>query len=145
MDSFKPAGIWRCFGCWVYDGLLMLALAFIGSWGFLRLFGDATHAPLRYFFQAYLIILWGLYFVYCWHIRGQTLAMKTWEIKLIDIRTKMPPTAMRSTMRYLFAWLSLLSGGLGFLWALWDKEHRFLHDRICKTVLRKAHTQSATL
>ena len=62
-----PAGLWRRFSAMVYDGFLLTALVFVGSWLFLKLFGDATQGPLRHVYQLFLLGLCACYLVYCWY------------------------------------------------------------------------------
>lgn len=86
-------------------------------------------------------VLWGhlflvllVYFVWFWSHGGQTLAMKTWRIRLMtpDGRPVRPAQAL---LRYLLCWPSLGLVGIGLLWALFDPERQFLHDRIAGTRL----------
>ena len=81
-----------------------------------------------------LLIVMGLYFSWFWSHGGQTLAMKTWKFRLIDARggaVGMP----RALLRYLLCWPSWGLFGVGLLWAIFDREHQFLHDRLAGTRL----------
>ncbi|MCF8193104.1 MAG: RDD family protein [Candidatus Methylopumilus sp.] len=113
----------------LYDGLVVLALSFALALGFILLFGDASHGLKRYALQLFLWLGIGLYFVWCWRKSGQTLAMQTWQLKLSDGQTKLLnwPQAL---IRYALASLSLAAFGLGFVWALFDRDGLFLHDRL---------------
>lgn len=113
----------------LYDGLVVLALSFALALGFILLFGDASHGLKRYALQLFLWLGVGLYFVWCWRKSGQTLAMQTWQLKLSDGQTKLLnwPQAL---IRYALASLSLAAFGLGFVWALFDRDDLFLHDRL---------------
>jgi uncharacterized RDD family membrane protein YckC len=81
-----------------------------------------------------MIVLIGIYFVWYWRHGGQTLAMQTWKVKLTDAQGK-PPSYALATVRYLLAWPSLLLLGSGILWALFDRDRQFLHDRLSGTQL----------
>ena len=113
----------------LYDGLVVLALSFALALGFILLFGDASHGLKRYALQLFLWLGIGLYFVWCWRKSGQTLAMQTWQLKLSDGQTKLLnwPQAL---IRYALASLSLAAFGLGFVWAVFDRDGLFLHDRL---------------
>jgi uncharacterized RDD family membrane protein YckC len=113
----------------LYDGLVVLALSFALALGFILLFGDASHGLKRYALQLFLWLGIGLYFVWCWRKSGQTLAMQTWQLKLSDGQTKLLnwPQAL---IRYALASLSLAAFGLGFAWAVFDRDGLFLHDRL---------------
>jgi uncharacterized RDD family membrane protein YckC len=126
----RSPGFFRLLASFFYDALLVLALLFVATFIFVLLFNDATHGSRRYFLQIYLWGVAGCYFVFCWS-RGRTLAMQAWKIRLVDT-TGRQVSAARALQRYILASVGLLAGGLGFLWALADREHRYLHDRILK-------------
>jgi len=118
----------------LYDALVLLALLFAATFIFLMLFGNATEPPLRYVFQLYLWLAAGGYFLWCWHRGGQTLAMQTWRLQLTD-RAGMPLSLMAAAWRYVLASLGLAFFGAGFIWAIFDREGLFLHDRLAGTRL----------
>ncbi|MDP1897905.1 MAG: RDD family protein, partial [Sulfurimicrobium sp.] len=62
---------------------------------------------------------------------GQTLAMKTWHLRLVSADGA-PLTRRRAILRFALALPSTLLG-IGILWALFDRERLFLHDRLAKT------------
>jgi len=62
--------------------------------------------------QGAIFVIVGVYFVHCWRTTGQTLAMKTWQLRLVDVDGR-PPTTGRALRRYLLASAVLL--GPGFL------------------------------
>ncbi len=97
---------------------------------FIAVFGDATHGFLHYFFQVYLWLVAGVYFVYSWQ-RGATLAMQTWHMRLVS-RGGSALTYQQVAIRYAVASVFF---GLAFLWAFFDKEHLYLHDRLAGTRL----------
>lgn len=72
------------------------------------------------------------YFVWCWTHGGQTLPMKTWKLRLINSDgSALRP--LQAVLRYMLAWPGIALIGIGFLWALIDKEGLFLHDRLAGT------------
>jgi uncharacterized RDD family membrane protein YckC len=71
----------------------------------------------------------GLYELYFGGMSGQTLGMRLFGIRLISARGGAPGPA-RGLLRLLALVLSLLPAGLGWLWALFDREHRALHDHL---------------
>ena len=74
------------------------------------------------------------YFVWFWSHGGQTLAMKTWKIQLLT-HAGHPVHPAQALWRYLLCWPSLACGGIGILWAVFDRNGQFLHDRIAGTRL----------
>jgi uncharacterized RDD family membrane protein YckC len=73
-----------------------------------------------------------LYQLYCAGMAGQTLGMKLVGIRLISSRGR-PPGAVRGLVRVAALGVSVLPGALGWLWALFDREHRALHDHLAGT------------
>lgn len=138
----------------VYEALLLFGVVFITSWLFDTLTQSRHALMLRHARQVLLFVVLGMYFVYFWVRGGQTLAMKTWRIKLIAPGRQRIPV-VRAVARYLLAWMwflpaMVLDFVLGFtgwlsvlmivanmsLWAaaiLLDRDRQFLHDRIAGT------------
>lgn len=86
----------------------------------------------------YLFGVLGVYFVWLWRRNGQTLAMQTWQLQLIDARNGLPPSLGRCLLRYVLAWPGTLLNlsGFGLLWAAFvDRERQFVHDRLAGTCI----------
>lgn len=81
---------------------------------------------------AHVIAVVGAYFLWYWHHGGQTLAMQTWKLQLVSARGGTPGIPML-LLRYALAWLSLGFWGAGLVWALFDRDRQFLHDRLAGT------------
>jgi len=105
-------------------GLLVLPHLLIGAFT-LRL----ASPPLLW---AHFFVLLLVYFVGFWTHGGQTPAMKTWRIRVLTDDGR-PIRPLRGLLRYLLAWPSIALAGVGILWALVDRDGRFLHDRIAGT------------
>ena len=121
----------RLFAACVYELLLLVALWMLSTWMFVGLFGDATSHYKRTFLQLFLWLVTGAYFVWCWTKTGQTLATKTWKIKLVN-QQNVNLNKQQAIIRYALASASIVACGLGFIWALVDKDRLFLHDRLLK-------------
>ncbi|MCB1705386.1 MAG: RDD family protein [Halioglobus sp.] len=74
------------------------------------------------------------FFCLFWLKNGQTLGMQAWRIKLVDYNGN-PPTAGRAIVRCCGALLSAACLGLGYLWCLVDRNHRYWHDYLSRTEL----------
>jgi uncharacterized RDD family membrane protein YckC len=74
----------------------------------------------------------GAYFLWYWHRRGQTLAMQTWKLQLTSASGE-PLSWPQLLLRYALAWPSILFYGIGLIWALFDRDRQFLHDRLAGT------------
>ena len=118
----------------IYELLLVTAVLFVASLPFLYLAGNAETGWRHYVFQLYLIGVLFAYFSAFWMRSGQTLAMKTWRIRLVDLNGGRP-TLRQSALRFVFALLGLALAGAGFWWALFDRDRQFLHDRLARTRL----------
>jgi uncharacterized RDD family membrane protein YckC len=133
MDKMtQNATRFKLFAASIYELLLLLALWMLCTWVFVRLFGDATGGYKRYALQGFLWLTTGAYFVWCWCKTGQTLATKTWKIKLTNQQNTIL-NMQQALIRYVLASSSLLACGAGFIWAIVDKDGLFLHDRLLKT------------
>lgn len=110
----------------------MTAILFVGAWVFLFIGRNLDPALSRPLFQIYLIAIAAAYFLYCWTHGGQTLPMKTWRIRLLT-RDGNTISLQTGICRYLFALCGLGLCGLGLIWALFDRERLFLHDRLAGT------------
>lgn len=80
----------------------------------------------------HLISILAAYFLWYWRHGGQTLAMQTWKIRLVAV-TGGAPSWPQLILRFILAWPSLGFYGAGLLWALFDRDGQFLHDRLAGT------------
>lgn len=119
----------------VYETLLVLAVLFIAAWIYL-LFRNPRAPGGMIYFQLYLFAVMAAYFVWFWTHGGQTLAMKTWRLRLVTAGGG-PLETRRALARFVFAALGMACFGIGILWALWDPQRQFLHDRLAGTRLVK--------
>lgn len=117
--------------CLIYEALVTIALLLVSAAVFVLLFGNSTNGTKRYWMQLFLFITVGVYFVWCWQKSGQTLAMQTWHLKLVNQDAHLL-SLNAAIVRYVLASISFLLFGLGFLWALLDRDRLFLHDRLLK-------------
>jgi uncharacterized RDD family membrane protein YckC len=131
-ESGEVAGLMRRLLSLLYETLLIAALALAAMIPLVVLADGLDPVWQRPLNQACLILVAGLYFTWQWTKGGQTLAMKTWHLKLIT-REGMPLTPGHSIRRFAFALAGLALGGVGFAWALLDRENQFLHDRLAGT------------
>lgn len=145
-----------------YEGLLVLALSLIAAFplaGFRNLAVEGTPHSLM---QLYYFCLTGLYFTWFWRKGGQTLAMKTWRFR-VTTRQGAALGLGRAMLRYLLAlaffgpacagmaliffperipptqtvWL-FVPAIATILWAKFDGDRQFLHDRLAGTRLANA-------
>lgn len=101
--------------CWVYEGLLMFGVVFMAGYLFSTLSQTRNALDNRHALQAFLFVVFGIYFVWFW-AKGQTLAMKTWNIRVVD-KAGAPITQKRALLRYVLSWMWFLPP-LGVSWVL---------------------------
>jgi uncharacterized RDD family membrane protein YckC len=140
--GLRASGLARRLASALYDFLLLTALVLVVTFPFLAIFGDSTRGWRRHLLQLYVLTVAGIYFIAFWTRGGQTLAMKTWHIRLVraDGGLISRPRAMH---RYLLALLSFFALGLGYVWALFDRDRQFLHDRLAGTTIVDARASDA--
>lgn len=134
--------------CWLYEGLLMFGVVFIAGYLFGTLSQTRHALDNRHALQAFEFVIFGIYFVWFW-AKGQTLAMKTWNIRVVDVNGA-ALTQARAMLRYLLSWLwflpplsaswllglpaiegAVLTGGWVAIWATLARFHpqqQFWHD-----------------
>ena len=113
----------------VYESLLAFGIVFFAGLLFYGAASGRLSGPIRNVFQIYLLVTLGLYFVWCWHRGGQTLPMKTWKLRLVSTDGG-PVSVQRATLRYVLACASIALAGAGLVWAVFDRDRQFLHDRL---------------
>jgi uncharacterized RDD family membrane protein YckC len=165
-NPLKAPSLTRRMACWLYEGTLLFGVIFgtgLFFYGLLFAIGHLAPSLLplrdafnnRFALQAFVFVLLGFYFTWFW-AKGQTLALKTWNIRVVDAQGQQL-TRGRAFWRYLLSWLWLLPplgvGGyfglpagelavilVGWIvvWALLSLFHtqrQFLHDALAGTRL----------
>ena len=98
--------LFRRMACWLYEGILLFGVVFIAAYLFGTLSQTRNGMDNRHPLQAFLLVVFGIYFGWFWS-KGQTLAMKTWNIKVVD-RLGQPLSQGRALLRYALSWIWLL-------------------------------------
>ena len=128
-------GIARRLASAVYEALLLFAIALVATFPYWFLFGDSTHGWRLYLLRAWLLAVLGTYLVFSWIHTGQTLPMKVWRVAVVRADDGGRVRLFQAVHRFLLAVLSTLALGAGFLWAFFDRDRQFLHDRLAGTAL----------
>lgn len=136
------AGLLRRVLALAYDALLLLGVLFVYAIVVVilrNLFGDdAMERPGIAVQIPTLIGMWlvcSAYFVWCWHKGGQTLAMKSWRMRL-ETLSGAPLSWQQCWLRCVVAPLCLAAGGLGLLWVLVHPRNLALQDLLTGTRVR---------
>ena len=136
-DRFIRPGILHRLAAMGYEILLLsgvVAVLMIAPHVLIGAFAHRLATPTVLWAHLFIILL--LYFIWFWSNGGQTLAMKTWRIRLVTAEG-LPVRPAQALLRFLLCWPSLVLGGVGIVWALIDRDGQFLHDRIAGTRLVK--------
>jgi uncharacterized RDD family membrane protein YckC len=156
----QTASLARRMACLLYEAMLLFGLALIpGVLGalFFAQTGQRHALQSDSALRVYALVLYGVYFVWFWSRRGQTLAMQTWRIRLVT-GAGAPLSQGRALARYLaccVAWFALptaLAAAMHWppstslaalavwfcaypLLALLAPGRQFWHDHLCGTRL----------
>lgn len=165
LEICRPPTLKRRLAGMLYEAVLLFGVIAITAGLFSTLLDQRHALYLREQLQYVLFAVVGLYFVWFWMHGGQTLAMKTWRLRLVT-KDGGRITAARALGRYFLAWLWILPG-LALAWAigakqemlmlipaanvlLWaltvylDPQRQFLHDRIVGTRIVAAEAPATT-
>jgi len=145
---------WRRSVCLCYEVFLTSAVVIASAMLFQLLLPKLAGSVLEF---VYMVAVTHGYFAWCWRKSGQTLAMKTWRLRLMsrDGALDWRRSAIRFTCLFLafmplpivwawwrhepaMKWTLWIACGwalLPYLWSLLDKEGQFLHDRVAGTFI----------
>ena len=110
--------------CFVYEAMILFGLGLIpGVVGALAMatLGRDHPEPAEIAVRSFTFIFYGLYFVWFWARRGQTLPMQTWHIRL-ETRDGEGLRTPRAIARYLASWLWIAPPallGTALRWSPW--------------------------
>jgi uncharacterized RDD family membrane protein YckC len=137
--DFPPASLGRRLAAICYDALLCFALllvtAFIYKLVLMAIIGEARLKALSesgsldgdpFLSSILLLVLFG-FFAKFWTHSGQTLGMQVWGIRVQNADGS-GISLLQALLRFMVSIASWLCIGLGFVWALFDKQNRSWHD-----------------
>ena len=154
----RAPGLWRRMACFLYEGVLLFGVVFIAGYLYSALTQQRNAMQGQHGLQAFLFLVLGIYFIWFWTHGGQTVAMKAWHLRVLDLEGQ-PLSPRRALARFLASWLwfmpallsvhllelqhslgaifgSLGAGVLGYaLIARFHPSRQFLHDQLCGTQL----------
>lgn len=128
----RTPGISRRLASLLYESLVVFAVLLIGFLLPQILLSAFNLGMSNKMLWLHVVALLMLYFVWFWLHGGQTLPMKTWKLRLTGANGE-ALRPLQAVLRYLAAWPSILFFGIGIVWAIFDKDQQFLHDRIAGT------------
>ena len=122
----------------LYDLLPLAALWMATSAVMLLLRGGVRVTPGSAAAMVEFVLLLAVTFAYLglsWRRGGQTLGMRAWRLRLVNVDGSSPVPWRALMLRYLVAMVSLAAVGLGFVWSLFEPNRRTWHDLASGTVL----------
>ena len=148
-DPLRAPPLARRMLCWLYEALLLFAVALVATLVF-SVTVQMRHAldPRQWLLQGFLVLVFGMYLSWHWSM-GHTLAMKTWRIAIRDRHGRplsqgrallryvfcaiwvLPPLAALASRRFTLAELGVVFAGWIAFWALLSRLHpqrQFWHD-----------------
>ncbi|KUM03872.1 RDD family protein [Chromobacterium subtsugae] len=162
MNDFPVPSLLRCLASLCYETLVLVAIMLLVGAALtpLQLVLGQDSALLHALIQLGVAAALFAYFGYCWTRSGQTVAMKTWHIRLVAADGRLLGW-QQALMRFAIAamlfvglpvvsylgwqrsygdhpavkWLALIWWLLPFLARYYDKDKRHLHDRLAGTRL----------
>lgn len=155
--AFTTPGYWRRLAAFVYEGVLLFGVVMTVGLLYAGLTQQRHALQGTTGLQIFLFVVLGAYFVWFWTHGGQTVATKTWRIRVVTIDGRALGPA-RALARFVLSWLwflpsllvvqlaglkgmfpisaALLGGVLGYAaLALTNPRRQYWHDLACGTML----------
>lgn len=130
-QNFPRASLWRRLAALGYDALIVLALLMLFTLIINAIFAAITGSfPGEYpahIVLSLIFIICFFYYSHSWRKGGQTIGMKAWRLLLVNDNAK-PLQLSQCMLRTAAGFFSIMLAGLGFWWALIDKQQRTWHD-----------------
>jgi uncharacterized RDD family membrane protein YckC len=147
----------RRLACFVYEGVLLFGVVMVAGFAYSVLTQQRHALSGTTGLQVVIFVVLGVYFAGFWSRTGQTLAMQTWQIRLVSASGERVPL-QRAVARYLLSWMWFLPALLGLYLAglkgsgpafaalaagvfayaalAWLRPDRqYWHDAVCRTRL----------
>lgn len=102
--SLIAPGLLRRMAAFLYEGVLLFGVCVATALVYSPLVQQHHALKGRLGLEVSLFVVIGAYFVWFWTHGGQTLAMKTWHVRLVD-RAGQPVHAGRAALRYALSWM----------------------------------------
>lgn len=129
----EPASLLLRLLAMLYDLMVLIALWMVTAAIALAVTRGALDAAHPVYRLVLLAVAAG-YLVISWRYSGQTIGMRAWRLRLTG-RDGGLPTWSSASLRFAVSIVSLLAGGLGFVWCLIDARKRAWHDIAAGTEL----------
>ena len=166
--ALMAPGLMRRMASFVYEGLLLFGIGLIpGALGalFVALTGHQHPLQSDAALRTITLLIYAVYFSWFWSVRGQTLPMQTWHIRVVTARGEplsqaralarfvascawFAPAAALAAANHWTRWQGLAAIAIGVvayaLLALLHPQRQFWHDALCGTRLVDSRALPAT-
>lgn len=106
LTTLVAPSIKRRMASWLYEGMLLFGVTFISGYLFSALTQAKDPVAFRTPLMIFLFLVLGIYFSWLSN-KGQTLAMQTWHLKVVD-KNHHNISQLRGFMRYLLSYIWFL-------------------------------------
>jgi uncharacterized RDD family membrane protein YckC len=103
-DPLRAPPLMRRLAAFLYEGVLCFGILFATGLVYAVAVRQTSGLQDRQGLIGSCFVVLGLYFVGLWVRNGQTLAMKTWHLRVVDAGGR-PLAPRRALLRYLLAWV----------------------------------------
>ena len=157
--ALKTPSLGRRMASFMYEGLLLFGIGLIpGAIGALLVAITGNQHPLQNdaTLRVITMLIYAVYFTWFWSVRGQTLPMQTWHIRVVTVKGDrlstgqalarfaascawFAPAALLAAANGWTRWHGLAAISIGVvayaLLALAHPQRQFWHDAVCGTRL----------
>ncbi len=105
--SPQAPSLTRRMAAMVYEGVILFGVLTLAGLVYSMAINQRHALMGREGMQVFLFVVLGIYFVWFWTHGGQTLAAKTWKLRVVGADGA-PVRMVRATVRYLLGWLWFL-------------------------------------
>ena len=143
--SVAAVGIMRRLAAIIYDLFLLIAVILVAVSIFTIVVesvagqsssGELLENPvILLIYQLYLSVVSALFYIWFWTHGGQTLGLKVWKLKVVDSEHLQQPDMRKALLRLIWAVVTCVPFGIGYIWALFNKERLTLYDQLSGTRL----------
>ena len=105
-DSPAPS-LLRRLTCFLYEGVLLFGVVMAAGYLYASVTQQRHALKGLAGLQAFVFVVLGIYFTWFWSRGGQTLAMKTWRLRLVGVDGG-AVSRRRAFARYLLSWVWFL-------------------------------------
>lgn len=88
------------------------------------------------------LVLFGVYFSFCWARFGQSLGQRVCGIRVVDVATGGPISGGRAVGRYIGLIIGIWVVYIGVIWAAFDPRKQGWHDKMASTFAVRKSTNT---